>query len=132
MPVLYLIRGVPGSGKTTFAKSLFYANLVDGVFEADQFFIDNEGEYKFNASKLGEAHIYCQGSTRNALKEGWNVAVSNTSTTEKEVETYRKIAEECNANFVSIIVENRHGGVNQHGVPEDKIQQMKNRFSVKL
>lgn len=132
MPVLYLIRGVPGSGKTTFAKFLFYSRVVDRVFEADQFFIDAEGEYNFNASKLGEAHIYCQGNTRNALKEGWNVAVSNTSTTEKEVETYRKIAEECGANFVSIILENRHGGVNQHAVPEDKIQQMKNRFSVKL
>lgn len=129
---LYLIRGIPGSGKTTFAESLFYASLVDRVFEADQFFIDNEGEYKFNASKLGEAHTYCQNNTRYALKAGWNVAVSNTSTTEKEVETYRKIAEECDADFVSIVVENRHGGVNQHNVPENKIQQMKQRFSIKL
>ena len=32
----------------------------------------------------------------------------------------------------SIIVENRHGGVNQHGVPMDKLEQMKNRFEVKL
>ena len=32
----------------------------------------------------------------------------------------------------SIIVENRHGGVNEHGVPEDKLQAMKDRFEVKL
>jgi hypothetical protein len=31
-----------------------------------------------------------------------------------------------------VIVENRHGGVNQHGVPEDKIQLMKDRFEIKL
>jgi hypothetical protein len=29
-------------------------------------------------------------------------------------------------------VENRHGGVNTHGVPEDKLEVMKNRFEVKL
>jgi hypothetical protein len=29
-------------------------------------------------------------------------------------------------------VENRHDGVNEHGVPEDKIQAMKDRFEVKL
>jgi hypothetical protein len=32
----------------------------------------------------------------------------------------------------TIIVENRHGGVNQHGVPSDKLEQMRNRFEVKL
>jgi hypothetical protein len=32
----------------------------------------------------------------------------------------------------SIIVENRHGGVNEHGVPEDKIELMRNRFEIKL
>jgi hypothetical protein len=29
-------------------------------------------------------------------------------------------------------VENRHGGVNEHGVPEDKLQIMKDRFNIKL
>jgi hypothetical protein len=29
-------------------------------------------------------------------------------------------------------VENRHGGVNEHGVPTDKLEQMKNRFNIKL
>jgi hypothetical protein len=32
----------------------------------------------------------------------------------------------------SIIVENRHGGVNQHGVPDEKLQKMKDRFEVSL
>jgi len=32
----------------------------------------------------------------------------------------------------SVIVENRHGGVNQHGVPDDKLEIMKNRFEFKL
>jgi hypothetical protein len=29
-------------------------------------------------------------------------------------------------------VENRHGGVNEHGVPEEKLEQMKTRFEIKL
>jgi len=32
----------------------------------------------------------------------------------------------------TIVVENRHGGTNVHNVPEDKIEQMKNRFEIKL
>lgn len=133
-PTLYLIRGVPGSGKSSLAKQLEDCNLVGAVLEADDYFVDTVSkEYKFDASKLKQAHEWCQGHTKHWLgTHRLSVAVSNTSTTEKEVETYRKIAEECNANFVSLIVENRHGGVNVHNVPEDKIQQMKQRFSVKL
>ena len=32
----------------------------------------------------------------------------------------------------SIIVENRHKGINEHGVPKDKIQIMKDRFEINL
>ena len=32
----------------------------------------------------------------------------------------------------SLIVENRHGGINEHGVTEEKLEQMKNRFEVQL
>lgn len=135
-PTLYLIRGVPGSGKSTIAEELSVcfnkSNIPTGHVEADMYFYDDYGNYNFDASKLKQAHENCQNVTRMILKNGYNAIVSNTSTTEKEVEVYRKIAEEYNANFVSIIVENRHGGKNVHNVPEEKIQQMKQRFSVKL
>lgn len=130
-PTLYLIRGVCGAGKSTFSRTLFSAGIVSVIAEADQYFQVGH-EYKFDASKLGKAHEWCQGLVKQCLKENTSVAVSNTSTTEKEVEIYHKVAKECSANFVSIIVENRHDGVNIHNVPEEKIQQMKNRFSVKL
>jgi len=130
-PTLYLIRGLPGSGKSTFAKQLFDSDVISAYFEADQYFM-LDGVYKFNPSLLGVVHNHCQESTKYILSRGDSVAVSNTSTTEKEVETYRKIAEDYNATFVSIVVENRHGGTNIHNVPEEKIEQMKNRFSIKL
>jgi len=28
------------------------------------------------------------------------------------------------------IVENRHGGINEHEVPEEKLEQMKERFEI--
>jgi hypothetical protein len=31
-----------------------------------------------------------------------------------------------------VVVENRHGGTNEHNVPEDKIELMRNRFNIKL
>lgn len=133
MPTLYLIRGVPGSGKTTFAESLYWKHLVFAVLEADQYFVDSEtGEYNFNPNLIAEAHRDCQYRAKMHLKMGNDIAVSNTSTTEREVETYAKIAEECGAKFVSVIVETRHGGTNIHNVPEEKVHQMRNRFSVKL
>lgn len=131
-PTLYLIRGVSGAGKSTFADTLWTSGVVHKVFEADDWFYAKDGIYQFDAADLHIAHLTCQQNTRFCLLNGKSVAVSNTSTTEREVEVYKSIADECNANFVSIIVENRHNGVNIHNVPEDKLQQMKDRFSVKL
>jgi hypothetical protein len=130
-PTLYLIRGVSGAGKSTFAQQLWGAGIVYKVFEADDWF-HKDGEYKFHPSGLRAAHQACQENTRHCLSLGHSAAVSNTSTTEFEVLVYETIAKECNANFISVIVENRHNGVNIHNVPEDKLKQMKERFSVKL
>jgi hypothetical protein len=45
---------------------------------------------------------------------------------------YYDLAKKYGYRVYSLIVENRHGGVNEHGVPEDKLKIMKNRFEVKL
>lgn len=129
--LLYLIRGVPGSGKSELAKTLQINGIVKYIAEADDYFT-RTGKYVFDASKLHLAHKQCQQIVDYALKQGFSVAVSNTSTTEKEVETYKQLAEKYNAKFVSIVVESRHDGTNQHNVPAEKIEQMKNRFSIKL
>jgi hypothetical protein len=63
---------------------------------------------------------------------GSGIAVSNTFTQEWEMDTYYELAKQYGYRVFSLIVENRHGGVNEHGVPEDKLEIMKNRFEVKL
>jgi hypothetical protein len=60
------------------------------------------------------------------------IVVSNTFTQEWEMERYYELAKQYGYKIFSIIVENRHGGINQHGVPEDKIEIMKTRFEIKL
>ena len=132
MKTLYIVRGVPGSGKSTFAKSLGGTH-----FEADMFFM-KDGEYKFDMSKIKEAHNWCQDSVNTAMimnnTAGLNetIVVSNTFTQEWEMKPYFEMAELHEYRVFSIILENRHGGVNEHNVPEDKIEQMKNRFEVVL
>jgi predicted kinase len=60
------------------------------------------------------------------------IAVSNTFTQEWEMETYFEMAKKYDYIVFTIVVENRHNGLNQHSVPEDKIQIMKDRFDIKL
>ena len=92
MTTLYLIQGVPGSGKSTLAKQMRYSGMVGFAIEADDLFQRPDG-YSFDAQKLGLAHDICQDRTKLYLEAGISIAVSNTSTTEREVETYRKMAE---------------------------------------
>jgi hypothetical protein len=45
---------------------------------------------------------------------------------------YFDLAEKYGYKVYSLIVENRHGGVNEHGVPEDKLELMRKRFEISL
>jgi len=91
MKQLILLRGLPGSGKSTVAK-LFDKALH---FEADMYFLDADGNYQFDASKIKNAHNWCRHSVMDAMKEGHPiVVVSNTFTQEWEMEVYYLLAED--------------------------------------
>ena len=124
--ILYAFRGLPGSGKTSFAKSL---NL--NFFEADQYF-EKFNNNKYDYKLLKKAHQYCYQSVKQELKNGKSVIVSNTMTSKEEVKEYEDLAKEMNIKFVSLILENRHKGKSIHNVPISSIQKMKERFDIKL
>jgi predicted kinase len=129
MKRLWLIRGVPGSGKSTAAHYLANGNPV---FSADMWF-EKDGEYKFNPAELGKAHENCRKTTEQAmLGEVSDIFVTNTFTREWEMEEYFKLAQSYGYFVFSLVVENRHGEKNVHGVPSDKVKEMKDRFEIKL
>jgi predicted kinase len=132
---LYIVRGIPGSGKSTFAKSI--CKPWQHV-ETDMFFMKN-GEYKFDVSKLKVAHQWCKNKVHAMMRPTpWNllfnrtIVVSNTFTQEWEMKTFLVLARRFRYKVYTVIVENRHGGKNLHGVPEDKLQIMKDRFEISL
>jgi predicted kinase len=136
MKTLYFIRGVPGSGKSSLAESLA---TMSGAYwiEADYYFLNEDGEYKFDPTRLKEVHSRCQNFVLDVMKDslegGWgDIIVSNTFTQEWEMKPYIQMAEEYGYRVVSLIVENRHGNKSVHGVPDEKVQQMRDRFEIAL
>jgi predicted kinase len=123
MKKLFLLRGLPGSGKSTLAEQLGGSH-----FETDKYFVDEHGNYNFDGSKLKVAHQWCQELVGTAMilnhttGENETIVVSNTFTQEWEMQSYFDLAKSWDYTVFSIVVENRHGGVNQHGVPEEKLQ----------
>jgi predicted kinase len=132
MKNLILLRGLPGAGKSTVADLIGARGAGYAHFEADMYFMQ-DGVYKFDASKLKLAHNWCMIQTEKAMADDTAIViVSNTFTQEWEMERYYEIAKHYDYRVTSLIVENRHGGVNVHGVPEDKLEIMRNRFELKL
>ena len=126
--ILYIVRGLPSSGKSTFAK-----HLTTNVFEADHYFYDNDGNYNFIPSEIKQAHKECQQFVRYAMESNIEkIAVSNTFTQEWEMKPYFELAEKYGYMVFSTIVEKRHNNKNNHNVPEEKIEQMRNRFEFNL
>ncbi|GAB2798806.1 AAA family ATPase [Halomonas shantousis] len=129
MPNLYLVRGLPGAGKTTFAKSIMDSQRI---FAADDYFYDQQGHYHFDVDKLWPAHRSCQSAVEQEMRSGHDIAVTNTFTRYREMKPYYRLAEIYGYRVFSVIVENRHGSTSLHDVPEEDIERMSQRFNVKL
>ncbi len=124
MSELVILRGISGSGKSTYVEKHFIPKGYTHL-EADMYFI-RDGVYQFDRNKLGSAHKWCQTMTKQALNAGKNVVVSNTSTTLKELNDYIKIAEDCKVPFRVIRLAKQFQNI--HNVPAEVVEAMKNRF----
>lgn len=137
MRKLIIIRGVSGSGKTTFAEMLVKAfraqDLLAVNYEADDFFYDEEGTYNFVPSLLAEAHDWCKNCVEVAMQGDVNVViVSNTATSNWEFEGYIKLAEKYGYTIDCLVKENRHEGVSVHDVPHAVLERQKIRLERSL
>jgi tRNA uridine 5-carbamoylmethylation protein Kti12 len=84
---IIILRGLPGSGKSTVAGKIkeMYGNTGNTVVicSADNYFMV-DGSYKFNAEKLGEAHQACKDTFMLSVKSTEQklvVVVDNTHST---------------------------------------------------
>ncbi len=128
---IILVRGLSGSGKTTFSNLI--KTLDDVVVAADDYMIDEKGEYKFNLYELNDCHKKCKEKVEDEMKNNTKkIFVHNTFTEEWEMKPYKKMAEKYNYRLFSIIIENVNNNNNIHGVPSSTILKQKERFVVNL
>lgn len=120
MTTLYIVRGMPGSGKSTYAKTLSINH-----FEADDFFY-KEGEYLFEPAGLKKAHDSCFINVELSLFDGQDVVVANTFTTLKEIQPYIDLADRYETNVQIVTCTGEYESI--HEVPEHTIERMRQRF----
>ena len=135
MKALYLLRGLPGCGKTTLAEQLTGMAPIGtaAMFAADDFFTQEDGRYGFDPKRLPQAHVQCQVNVKLAMAQYLEtIVVHNTCTTEWEIKPYLDLADEFGYQVFSLVVENRHGNRNIHDVPEEALARMRGRFSIQL
>lgn len=119
LPQLILIRGLPGSGKSTLAQALSAASYE--TFEADMFFMAS-GTYRYEATRVREAHEWCQRRVRDALGACRQVVVSNTFTRLSELAPYLAMSRDA------VVVHTFGAWRNIHGVPPEMAQRMTDRW----
>lgn len=129
---LILVRGLPGSGKSTLSKLLSDQGKYP-VFSIDEFFTDQDGNYSFDYSKNYLAYKTCEENTEKAIQSGNEmILVDHTFTIEWEMEPYFKLARKYGCLLHVITVENYHGSDNIHEVSKEQILKMAEKYKVKL
>lgn len=130
---LILLRGLPGSGKTTLAKILSENNTYP-VFSVDDYFTnETTAEYIFNFKDNHLAYKQCEELTEDAMKQQIpKIFVHNTFTMDWELEPYFKLASELNYTLFVVTVENYHHHKNTHEVSDEQLQKMAEKYKVKL
>lgn len=124
--MITLIRGLPGSGKTTLAKKMVKNRLNTEYVEADMYFIDDSGKYVYDKTRIKAAHIWRFREVRRLVESGKDVVVSNTFVKLQDMEPYRHLAKECGVPIRVIVMTENYGSV--HDVPRRVIDRMRKNW----
>lgn len=135
---VYILAGIPGSGKSTFRRTLSSkleerGASVDYV-SADDYMVDENGDYCFEPSKLDFAHNSCLKRFLQFVTQPNNldvVFVDNTNTTLHEISPYAQIALAYGHDLeVGFVVADPQEAFQRcvHNVPEDIVLKMHERL----
>ena len=126
---LWLIRGVPGTGKSTLASMIAFGIAKCGqrtrtaVLEANDYFLVN-GEFKFDATRVRQSFEWCQIATDKHMREGTeHVFVTNPFTKIEHLRPYEQLAALYGYKVNVITCHNWFG--NPHAVPVDTLRKMR-------
>ena len=125
MKKVTILRGIPGSGKSTYIK-INHPKAV--VVSADHYFTDDEGNYRFDPTWLKDAHQACLREFTKCVHDGCvEVVVDNTNVSESEIAPYYALAEAHNykVEIVTLVANpDLAHKRNVHGVPKPIIDKM--------
>src|SRR6185369_17422889 len=127
---IYLIRGLPGAGKTELA-----GKIAEITIEADMYFI-KDGIYRYDREKIGLAHSWCKTKAANAMEDHFEcIAVANTFSQRWEMIDYYSLALDYGYRITAITVnsglsDEELARRNRHGVPIESIRAMRERWEL--
>ena len=123
---VFLLRGSAGSGKSTLAQQFINSGLCKYWAETDKLFYTN-GIYQFDAAKLHHYHKLTFNYFCNYIHANdGNIVVSNTNIKKSWYFEYVEYARRANFNVTELILNQQFENI--HGVPPEKVAQMRRNF----
>lgn len=121
-----VLRGLPGSGKSSLAEALArehgYLHL-----EADQHFITN-GVYRFDPARAADAHAVVVRDAFDAMQQNRRVVIANTHVRLWEMASIVGVAQLAGKSCCFVECTGLWG--NTHAVPDEAISRMKTRWEL--